>query len=186
MPSAPPSTSFRPWYKEPWPWIIIGMLSAAVIAATTCVFISFHNADPVVRDDWYEDGKTINKSLDREKHAQQLGMAATITVDNTTGDVKVILKSHQPQNLPGVDIKLSHATDAARDEDVQLTRQEDGSYHGTLSKALKGHYYVDIETAYWKLSDSELFPQGTFDIVAGNTAAAVPAGSGAGAQPAEE
>jgi hypothetical protein len=161
------SADVRPWYKQFWPWFLIALPLTAVIAASTCVYIAFKNEDAVVRDDWYQDGKSINKTMDREKRALALHLSANVAVDAVTGEVRVTLKSATPQNLPSLDLKFSHATDAARDQDIMLTRQPDGSYHGLLTRALKGRYYLDIENPQWKLSDSELFPQGPFDIVAG-------------------
>ncbi len=41
----------RPWYKEPWPWIIIGMLGAVILASLITLGIAISNPDALVVDD---------------------------------------------------------------------------------------------------------------------------------------
>lgn len=159
--STPPKKS---WYKQFWPWFLIALPATAVVCALSTVYIAFKNQDAVVRDDWYEDGKMINQSLKREDNAKAEKLVASILIDDATGEVSVSL-THASANTPAkLDLKLSHPTDAKRDQDVVLTRQADGSYHGALRNALKGRYYVGLETKEWRLEDSETFPTGRFDI----------------------
>ena len=63
MPSA---TAASPWYKHLWPWIIIGVLATSVTLSLTMVYIAVNNPDNLVNDNYYEAGKGINRSLDRE------------------------------------------------------------------------------------------------------------------------
>lgn len=41
----------RPWYREPWPWIIIGMLGTVITASLITLGIAISNPDPLVVDD---------------------------------------------------------------------------------------------------------------------------------------
>lgn len=45
------NVSPRPWHREPWPWFIIGLLSAAVIASLITLWIALANPDYRVIDD---------------------------------------------------------------------------------------------------------------------------------------
>ena len=65
-----PATAASPWYKHLWPWIIIGILATSVCLSLTMVSIAVHNPDNLVNDNYYEAGKGINRSLDRELLAQ--------------------------------------------------------------------------------------------------------------------
>lgn len=40
----------RPWHREPWPWVIIGLLGATVVASLVTVWIAISNPDPSVVD----------------------------------------------------------------------------------------------------------------------------------------
>ena len=41
----------RPWHREPWPWSIIGLLGAAVIASFVTLWIALRNPDIQVVDE---------------------------------------------------------------------------------------------------------------------------------------
>jgi len=51
----PGDDEHRPWHREPWPWFIIGLLGAAVIASLVTLYIAIANPDfPVVDEDEYD------------------------------------------------------------------------------------------------------------------------------------
>jgi hypothetical protein len=41
----------RPWYREPWPWIIIGLLGTVIVASFITLWIAASNPDGLVVDD---------------------------------------------------------------------------------------------------------------------------------------
>lgn len=41
----------RPWYREPWPWIIIGMLGAVILASLITLGIAITYPDALVVDE---------------------------------------------------------------------------------------------------------------------------------------
>ena len=85
----PAATADSPWYKHLWPWIIIGILATSVCLSLTMVSIAVHNPDNLVNDNYYEAGKGINRSLDRELLAQTLNLKASVHLDELTGEVEV-------------------------------------------------------------------------------------------------
>lgn len=84
-------TPVEPWYKHLWPWIIIAMLATSIFLSLTMVNIAVNNQDSLVSDNYYEAGKGINRSLDREHLAQQLKLRAKISFDELTGEVDLRL-----------------------------------------------------------------------------------------------
>ncbi len=41
----------QPWYREPWPWIIIGLLGTVIVASFITLWIAASNPDGLVVDD---------------------------------------------------------------------------------------------------------------------------------------
>lgn len=40
----------KPWYREPWPWILMAGPAAVVVAGTVTAAIAFSTADTIVTD----------------------------------------------------------------------------------------------------------------------------------------
>jgi len=49
----------RPWYREPWPWVAIGIPAAAVIMGMTTLYLALANPDYLVVE---EDEYSVIKS----------------------------------------------------------------------------------------------------------------------------
>ena len=43
----------KPWYREPWPWIIMAGPATVVVAGVATAVIAFRGADGLVADDYY-------------------------------------------------------------------------------------------------------------------------------------
>ena len=62
--------------------------------------IAVNNPDNLVNDNYYEAGKGINRSLDRELLAQTLLLRASVHLDDVTGEVDLRLSGNsQPKTL---------------------------------------------------------------------------------------
>ncbi|MFN3587654.1 MAG: FixH family protein, partial [Moraxellaceae bacterium] len=104
----------RPWYRQFWPWFIMSLPAAAVVAGLTTVWIAVKNQDSVVRDDWYKDGKSINQSFARDDAARARGLSARFTLDGLTGEIAVGLGATGTEDWPAtLTLALSHPTQAA-------------------------------------------------------------------------
>ncbi|NNJ73016.1 MAG: nitrogen fixation protein FixH, partial [Enterobacterales bacterium] len=68
----------EPWYKQFWPWFIMALPASAVIAGITTVVIAYKNADSLVVDDYYKEGKAINFRIARIKEAENRGYTASL------------------------------------------------------------------------------------------------------------
>jgi hypothetical protein len=148
-----------PWYRQFWPWFIMGLPAAAVIASFVSLYIAITNEDSLVRDDWYQDGKAANMDLKRDQVAKQAGMNADLRFDDVTGEVNVEVNGKNVMLPDTLVLMLSHATLAERDQTLTLRRQTNGHYLGALQRELKGNYNVELGNAQWRLCDSNLFPR---------------------------
>ena len=59
----------RPWYREPWPWILMAGPFTVVVAGMITLWLALESSDGMVADDYYKRGLAINQTLSRERLA---------------------------------------------------------------------------------------------------------------------
>jgi len=53
--SAPPKPlRSRPWYREPWPWILMAGPAAVIVAGIFTMTLAYRTEDGLVADDYYK------------------------------------------------------------------------------------------------------------------------------------
>ena len=83
----------RPWYREPWPWIIIGLLGTVIIASLITLWIAASNPDGLVVDE--AEYREIRRGL----RAQESGSAGENEATSEAPDSES--GSDQPQGDGG-------------------------------------------------------------------------------------
>ena len=148
-----------PWYKHLWPWIIIAILACSVTLTLSMVTIAVKNPDNLVNDNYYEAGKGINRSLDRELLAKSLNLRASVHLDELTGETDVRLTGNsQPET---VELNLISPTQPEKDRKITLARSasEPGRYIGQLSDKVEGRRFVELlgeqNGQTWRLFEEE-------------------------------
>jgi uncharacterized protein len=139
----------KPWYREPWPWLLMSGPVAVLLAGAATTWIAFASADGLVAEDYYKQGLAINKRLAREAAAQRLGLSAVIHVE--PGAIRVELRGAAPEALF---VHFAHATRAGHDVRLRLAPSPDGAYRAALPALPAGRWRAAIED-----------PRGTWRIV---------------------
>ena len=139
----------KPWYREPWPWLLMAGPGAVLVAGAATTWIAFASADGLVAEDYYKQGLAINKRLAREEAAQRLGLSATIHLEPHA--IRVELHGAAPDALF---VHLAHATRAGHDVRLRLVRSPDGGYRAEPPVLPAGRWRAAIED-----------PRGTWRIV---------------------
>jgi hypothetical protein len=137
----------HPWYRYFWPWFLIGLLAFSMAGSISLHVISIRNPDPLVSDDWYQEGKGINRQLERDRVAADMGLSAELFVDDLTGDVSLVLEGAETSQVQSVELKLEHPTRAESDQ-VLVLRWVDHMqrYQGQLDHAMKGRWYMTLSS----------------------------------------
>jgi hypothetical protein len=150
------TSASQPWYKEPWPWLLAIMPTTAVIAGSFTLWFAITSNDGLVVDDYYKEGKAINKTIERDRLAQSLGISARLIPQGTV--LHMQLSGHL-QTSPGkLTLKILHPTRSGDDHSVILA-WDGSSYTGILPHLASSHYRAQLtpEFGNWRLT-GELLP----------------------------
>lgn len=144
----------RPWYREPWPWLLMAGPVAVVIAGLITAWIAFHGNDGLVVDDYYKQGLAINQTLGRSDAAVRMGLRAELRLD--AGRVSVVLGDGAVNGTPK--LRLVHPTRSGMDQALDLVRVKPGVYEGQLQALLPGRWHVVLEDREWRLAGDWILP----------------------------
>jgi hypothetical protein len=149
----------KPWYREPWPWILMAGPLAVVVASLASAWIAMKSSDGLVTEDYYKQGQDVVETLDRSKQAEALGLQALVRL--TENKVRVRLSGrHASMPIPSaLFLSLSHPTRAGLDQRAKLS-QDGQVYVGEIRLPASGHWLVLIEdeAKTWRMMASVILP----------------------------
>lgn len=143
----------RPWYREPWPWILMAGPFAVVVAGMVTLWLALESSDGMVADDYYKRGLAINQTLSRERLAQARHYRAQVTFSTDGRRVRVLLSGDG--ELPAaMQLQLAHPTRAGMDERLALHALAPGWFEAQLAAPVRGRRLIVLEDAArsWRLS----------------------------------
>ena len=144
----------EPWYKQFWPWVLIGLPGSVVIASIITLFIAIENADDIVSDEYYKDGLAINRTLAADQKAKTLQVQAKLGVDFSTQQLSIDLQGQLAPAPRQLRVRFVHPVNADDDFTLFLTATAPARYAGRLSKPLQGRWTIEIadaDASAWRL-----------------------------------
>ena len=142
----------KPWYRHFWVWFVLTPLIGTVLASIVTLFLA--GAPPaLVVDDYGPIAMTVERDLQRDRRAAELGVTARLQIDPRSGSagqaVAVRLAGAAPRSLT---LELIHPTLEGLDQRLELTRRGD-TYTGTMPRADTRLYVLITDAAGdWRLS----------------------------------
>lgn len=144
--------SITPWYREPWPWILMAGPAVVVVAGFATLYVAFRYADPLVVDQYYKEGLAINRVLERDHAASLGGYRATIVLNEERALVRVQM---QGEILPAeLHLRFIHPTKSGLDREFSASPIQPGLYQATVQLAQAVRWNVELEDAQrrWRLT----------------------------------
>ncbi len=154
----------KPWYREPWPWLLMALPAAAVVGGIVTAVIAFRGADGVVAADYYRRGLAINEELSRSRRAAALGIEAELRIGGIEPGDPVGVRLVAAQALPpeaALRVRLVHPGRSGADRSALLARvgaSVDGrtaEYAGSWGEAgpvgRQPTWRIVIESAQWRI-----------------------------------
>lgn len=135
-------TRHKPWYREPWPWILMAGPAATIAAGAVTIWLAVSTADGLVADDYYRRGLAINQEIRRDQAALERGIAVAIERRDGVLRVRLAGRGAAPEALFA---QLAHATRAGHDQRLRLARVAPGLYEAELPVLPAGRWRLVLE-----------------------------------------
>ena len=150
-------TPHQPWYREPWPWILMAGPAAVIVAGAVTIWLAVSSSDGLVADDYYKRGLAINQELRRDQAALNLGISAGIEARGGVLRVRLTARGAAPEALFA---ELVHATRAGHDQRLRLPRVAPGIYETGLPELPAGRWRIVLEDprGEWRLTPTLTLP----------------------------
>jgi hypothetical protein len=154
----------HPWYREPIVWMAIAIPLSAVVYGMFFLSISITSFDGMVVDDYYKQGKQINRVIKRDKAAVAHQLTAQLMIEDSNLTVFIASASDYTPP-PALEIKFIYSTRADLDTSTFVEQVAPGIYKGSIDKLEIGRWNVQIEADDWRLVGSLKSPVETKIVI---------------------
>ena len=147
--------AIKPWYRHPWPWILMAGPFIVVIAGFITLYLAVSSNDGLVDDDYYKQGLAVNQVTARNQNSVRLGLQADLMLSTDGKQIRILLRGKPDTVLPDVvKLRIAHPTRAGVDQNVLVRADGAGSYSGKLSALLTGRWRIVLEDekGEWRLT----------------------------------
>jgi hypothetical protein len=141
-----------PWYREPWPWILIAGPAIVVVAGFYTLYLAVVGADPLVVDNYYKEGLAINRVLARDHLALRRGYRAVVMLNEQRTLVRVQLTG---PDLPAeLRLHFIHPTKSDLDRQIAAQQIQPGLYEASVQLAAAGRWDIELADSQqqWRLT----------------------------------
>lgn len=183
--SSPRKAASIPWYRQRWPWLLMLGPAIVVVAGVYTGWLAFTRQDALVVDDYYKEGKTINRDLRRDREASRQGVAIELNYVAASGKLNGVVRTNataevptqgrgrgeeklpvsvSPQALPpALTLQLLHPTLPEKDLRLVLYPMADGRFSVAVPALDQARWRILIEDGKrnWRLHGNLTLPQQT-------------------------
>lgn len=166
----------RPWYREPWPWILAAGPFIVVIAGIYTAWLAVKSNDGLVTEDYYRKGLAVNQTIARSEQAVKMGLVAGLRIAGDTVSVRMQASDKGFTMPPTLALTITHPTRAGLDQSRVLVRNGE-DYSGEVRLPAAGHWLVllEDERKTWRLMGNIVLPANGETLIGSPVQQATPA-----------
>lgn len=148
------ATDNQPWYREPWPWLLMILPLTAVVAGFITAWYAVVSNDGLVADDYYKEGMAINQTLHRDAAATALDLGATLHTSADARTLHVALAGRLAPLPDTLRLSILHPTQPGHDHVITLHAVGSGKYSGAMPSLGNGRWRLILEPPQreWRLT----------------------------------
>lgn len=154
-------TQHPPWYKQRWPWVLITLPLISVCVSSTLAYFAVTTWDGLVVDDYYRQGRAIDRTIARSVLAADLGLSADTSF--RSDKISVRLTADDTSSFPATLIMtIAHPTRSGQDQILRLYG-DGGLYSSSVTALTIGRWNIQIEDEHrtWRLNGAVYLPTDT-------------------------
>ena len=169
------SAVVRPWYREPWPWILAAGPFIVVIAGIYTAWLAVKSNDGLVTEDYYRKGLSANQTIARNELAGKLGLVAGVRIAGDTLSVRVQANDKRFVMPPTLAVTISHPTRAGLDQ-FRVLAGKGEIYSGEIRLPAAGHWLIllEDERKTWRLMGNVILPANGEILIGSSAVVATP------------
>ena len=157
----------RPWYRHPWPWLLMLPPLFSMIGGFTLLYRAVSTPNPLVVDDYATIAKHTERRLERDREAARLGLSGLLVVESGPSMRLAVNFSFAspPGDVPArLTLRLLHPTLEELDRQVEMVRAG-ADYRALIEEVAPSRYYVLVEPEdrRWRLT-GEMTGDGTLHL----------------------
>jgi hypothetical protein len=169
-----PPASLRPWYRQPWPWLLMAPPAASIALGIAMWALAARSDDGLVANDYYKRGLEINRRVRDATPRAESRLGAVVRVDERGEVVARIEGLADPADAtPVIRLRIAQPSHAVAERVVVLARDAAGDYVGRLDPPSEGRWVVTLESTAWRLPTTTVSGRLT-ELKLGSTAQASP------------
>jgi hypothetical protein len=164
-------TVARPWYREPWPWLLMVPPLGAVLGGFTMLALAIGTPEPLVVDDYAAIEDTTRAQFAADSRAAELHLQASVSIAvESSGLARVTVELAGDASFVApheINLRMRHVARADADRTAALVRAN-GKYAGEVQLA-NGRYALEISAAdaSWRLAGRVATLPAVLDLEAG-------------------
>ncbi len=141
----------KPWYKEPWPFILISITGLGVVAGSTLAYIGLSNPPEIVSGDFEQLGRGLTDTNIRTAQARSLGLSGLMVINGQ--EARLEISALDAEGLPEtLLIQFQHPATSEQDRILVAQRRSAGVYSGSLDEAPHPRSRIvvaDLPQSWW-------------------------------------